>query len=153
MSRRAVKINVDTSVDEIERVFKSQLIEIMDAIDANLEEIAEFVYRDAKNTAEFIDRTGNLRASIAKRKSKFLEGGWIVKASGRNGRGDIGKGFHAHLVEFGHVIVARGKKTDKRFKRGKKLGNTGKRVQARPFMRPALAKGWAYALQLFRGNK
>lgn len=134
-----LNITSKVSISDLDAGLDAQLAEVMDAVDANLEEVAKVVRDDAKHTAGFIDKTGNLRKSIGMRKSKFPEGGYIVKASGRNRDTDSegAKGFHAHLVEFGHVMVAWGKRT-------------GKRVPAHPFMRPALMKGWAHALKLFR---
>jgi len=139
MGRSSINITGKASVNDLEAGLMAQLSEVMDAIDINLSEVASVVFEDAKQTAAFIDKTGNLRASIAKRKSKFINGGYIIKASGRGkgSKGEAGKGFHAHLIEFGHVKVLWGKRT-------------GERVAPRPFMRPALTKGWTHALQLFR---
>lgn len=111
--------------------FDAQLAEVIEAIDANLSEVATVVETSAKTTSAFIDRTGNLRDSIAKKKSKFPDGGYIVKASGGNRK----KGYHAHLVEFGHIQIPPG---------------TIGRVPAHPFMRPALEFGIRHAIVLFR---
>lgn len=108
--------------------FDAQFEDVFLAIDANLSEIAEHVKSEAKTTAEFIDRSKNLRNSIRKRKSRFIDGGYIVFATGKNK--DEAKGYHAHLVEYGHVMLTtKGEAT--------KLG----RVPARPFMRKALESG------------
>ena len=116
--------------------FDAQFLEVRKAIDTNLRETATFVRDDAKATSTFIDRTGNLRDSIRMRKSKFEGGGFIVYASGSGTK----KGYHASLVEFGHVLIAWGR-------------ITGRRVAPRPFMRQALDKGYRHAVSLFRGNK
>lgn len=110
--------------------FDAQLDEISDAINAKLEDIATLVRDEAKATSEFADKTGKLRGSIRKRKSRFEGGGYIVEA----------KAPHAHLVELGHVLIAWGH-------------ITGKRVPPHPFMRPALDKGMREAVNLFRSNK
>jgi len=114
--------------------FDAQALEVIQAVDANLEEVAKFVHAEAKNTEAFVNKTGNLRLSIKKRKSKFENGGYIVQASGKG----KDKGYHAHLVEFGHVLIAWGH-------------ITGKRVAPHPFLRPALEKGIRKAVALFRG--
>jgi len=122
------------SVADIARALESQVAANKDVIDSLLKEVAQVVRDDAKQTAAFIDKTGNLRKSIGMRRSKFIDGGYIVKASGRNRDTDSegGKGFHAWLVEFGHVKVLWGRRT-------------GGRVAPRPFMRPALEKGISHA--------
>lgn len=122
------------TLGDLDQGFASLLADSEEAVDALLSEVADVIRDDAKATASFIDRTGNLRKSIGKRKSKFIRGGYIVKASGRNRGTDSagGKGFHAFLVEYGHVMVAWGRKT-------------GRRVPPHPFMRPARAKGMRFA--------
>jgi len=121
--------------------FDAQLAEVVVAVEANLKEVASLVYSEAKGTAAFADKTGNLRKSIRLQKSKYIDGGYIVRASGRNlGGGDGDKGYHAHLIEFGHSMWAWGNRT-------------GKRVDAHPFMRPAKEKGIRKAIDLFRSGK
>lgn len=115
------------------------LAEIAKAIDANLEDTALYVLNEAQTTTDFIDRTGNLRRSIRMKKSKFLNGGYIVIASGRHGSKSR-RGFHAHLVEFGHVEVLWGRPT-------------GRRVAPKPFLRPALEKGIRFATALMRRDR
>ena len=107
----------------------AQLGEIMDAIDQNLEETAQFVEREAQISAAFQDKTGKLRKKIKLKKSKFEDGGWIVEA----------RAPHAHLVEFGHVKFLWGKPTSER-------------VPPHPFLRPALEKGIRYAVGKFKGG-
>jgi len=129
-------VRATVSVENMEG-FDASLREVMLAVDANLSEVATLVETSAQTTAAFIDRTGNLRKSIAKQKSKFSDGGYIVKASGGNKK----KGFHAHLVEFGHNQVPPG-------------NLPGGRVPPHPFLRPALEEGYRHAITLFRsGNK
>lgn len=113
--------------------FDYQLEEVVKAVEHNLNEVAEIVEQDAKSTSAFIDRTGNLRNSIKKRKSRFEDGGYIVIASGRG----KDKGYHASLVEFGHTLIAWGHPT-------------GKRVEPKPFLRPALEQGIRKAVELFK---
>ena len=101
--------------------FDSQFEEVFLAIDANLREIAGFVKAEADTTAEFVDKTGNLRSGNKLSKSRYLEGGYIV----------FNKKPHAHLVEYGHVqLTSKGGAT-------KAPG----RVVAHPFMRKALEAG------------
>ena len=107
----------------------AQLGEIMDAIDQNLEETAQFVEREAQISAAFQDKTGKLRKKIKLKKSKFEDGGWIVEA----------RAPHAHLVEFGHVKFLWGKPTSER-------------VPPHPFLRPALEKGIRYAVGKFKAG-
>jgi hypothetical protein len=107
----------------------ASLFEIMDAIDQNLEETAQYVATEAKITSAFQDKTGKLRKAIKLKKSKFEDGGYIV----------VARAPHAHLVEFGHVLIAWGRVT-------------GKRVPPHPFLRPALEKGVRYAVGKFKGG-
>jgi len=115
----------------------AQLDDIIKAVDQNLESTAGYVFQEAKTTLEFHDKTGNLRKSIKLRKSKFEDGGYIVSAKGSASGTD--RGYHAHLVEFGHVMFLRGKPT-------------GKRVKPHAFLRPALEKGIKYAVEKFKGQ-
>ncbi|MBM9615306.1 hypothetical protein JWJ90_13560 [Desulfobulbus rhabdoformis] len=112
----------------------AQLAQNTEVIDALLSDVADVIRDDAKATSAFIDRTHNLRKSIGKRRSKFINGGYIVKATGRNrGTGATrARGFHAFLVEFGHVKVLWGKRTSEH-------------VPPHPFMRPAVERGRLYA--------
>lgn len=122
------------SVSVTEQDFISQLAGNQEAVDAFLKSVAVDVRENAKRSSDFIDKTGNLRRSIGMRKSKYVNGGYIVKASGRNRlEGATGaKGFHAWLVEFGHEKVLWGKRT-------------GGRVPPRPFMRNAVKKAESVA--------
>lgn len=103
------------------------LDEILAAVDADLSGIADYVEAEAKTTARFADKTGNLRKTIKKRKSKFPEGGYIVVATAP----------HAHLVEFGHAMWVKGVYVKDH-------------VKPRKFLRTAKEKGWREAIRRFR---
>ena len=103
------------------------LDEILVAVDADLSGIADYVEAEAKTTARFADKTGNLRKTIKKRKSKFPEGGYIVVATAP----------HAHLVEFGHAMWVKGVYVKDH-------------VKPRKFLRTAKEKGWREAIRRFR---
>lgn len=105
------------------------LDEILAAVDADLSGIADYVEAEAKTTARFADKTGNLRKTIKKRKSKFPEGGYIVVATAP----------HAHLVEFGHAMWVKGVYVKDH-------------VKPRKFLRIAKEKGWREAIRRFRGK-
>lgn len=108
----------------------AQIDEVIRAIEGNLDIVAEDVKTEAQSTSMFADKTGNLRKSIGKRKSKFENGGYIVYA----------RAPHAHLIEYGHYLIAWGH-------------STGRRVAARPFMRKAVERGISKAVQVFRSSK
>lgn len=122
-------LSAQVSVREIAGL-DAAISEVMDAMDANLKDVAEYVEREAQTTLAYQDKTGNLRKKTKLRVSKFEDGGYIVQA----------RQPHAHLVEYGHVLIAWGRPT-------------GKRVPPHPFMRPALEKGIAYAVAKFRQQK
>ena len=105
------------------------LDEILVAVDADLSGIADYVEAEAKTTARFADKTGNLRKTIKKRKSKFPEGGYVVVATAP----------HAHLVEFGHAMWVKGVYVKDH-------------VKPRKFLRIAKEKGWREAIRRFRGK-
>jgi len=104
------------------------LAELENWVDANCETVAHEVAADAEHSAAFADQSGMLRDSIVARKSKFKDGGWIVLS-------DVP---HAHLVEFGHVKVLWGRRTNEK-------------VPPHPFMRPALDRAIGRAIALFQG--
>lgn len=110
--------------------------EVEEAIDTYLEDVANYVFDEAKESLAFQDKTHNLRNSIKLRKSRFPKGGYIVRASGAN----KDKGYHAHLVEYGHIAIPPGELE-------------GMRVPPHPFLRPALEKGIAFAVAKFRSKK
>ena len=133
-----LRITGKVTLSDIDQGFLEQLQQSKGAVDDLLNDVAKQVFQEAKRTSAFVDRTGNLRKSIRKRKSKFPDGGYIVIATGRN-RGRE-KGFHAHLVEFGHVKVLWGRRTNER-------------VPPYPFMRPALEKARSYLMSKISGSK
>lgn len=120
-----MKITSSVRMENFESGFQVQLENNLAILDELFSETATHIKNDAKNTAAFIDKTGNLRASIRKRKSKYIDGGYIIVASGKN----KDKGYHAFLVEFGHAVAG---------------SKTGKRVPPHPFLRPAAEAGRAY---------
>jgi len=122
-------------VTDLEEGFSELLKQNEGVVDSLLSDIASYIRDDAKTASSFIDRTGNLRKSIRKRKSKFIRGGYVVSATGKNNSED--KGYHAHLVEFGHEKVLWGKRTNER-------------VPPHPFMRPAKDKGSVFAANKIR---
>lgn len=127
-----IRVNVSTNLEVLDVAFE----EVMAVIEKNVEQVAQLVYNEAKITSAFRDKTGNLRRSISVKKSRYEDGSYIVQARGKN-RSD--GGYHAHLIEFGHGLIA--------------WGNVPKKtkfVSARPFMRPAKEKGIAEAMRLFK---
>ncbi len=116
----------------------AQFEEVIAAIEANLEEVADYTLQEAVTTEAFVNRKNDLRPSIKKLKSKFENGGYIIRASGKG----KDKGYHAHLVEFGHVMLTHSGMPTKL-----------RRVPPHPFMRPAAEKGIVKAIQLFRVTK
>ena len=121
---------------DMEKDLAAAYSEIMAVVDANLQKVAKVVHDEAVATTEFKDKTKNLRNSIKLKKSKFKDGGYIVSARGKN----EDKGYHAHLVEFGHVMIAWGRVT-------------GRRVEPHKFMRKAKEAGIKKAFELFRKDK
>lgn len=126
MSKSVVKVNPHLDDD-----FAKVLQEIEAFSDAQLEKVAEAIVAEAKTSTAFQDYRGtprepaykaaarkgpykNLRKKIRHWWSKKDEC-WIVSASAP----------HAHLVEFGHVLVT---------PKGKVVGH----VPAHPFLRPAV---------------
>ena len=105
------------------------LSKISNGIDKGLSQVADVVLSEAQASADFVDKTQNLRKSIKKRKSRFENGGYIVYS----------RAPHAHLVEFGHVMIAWGRVT-------------GKRVKPHPFLRNARTKGFKKAMSVFKGD-
>lgn len=93
--------------------------------------IANSIKKDAKATAAFIDKSGRLRQSIKRKKSKFDDGGYMVKAGGSGA-------MQAWLVEHGHGPGQDGK-----------MGWYHGDVPAHPFLKPALDKNIQTALATF----
>lgn len=134
-----IRANAKIDANVFDAVFNA----IAEDVDAGLSEVAGVVLDEARSSADFIDRSGNLRKSIRKRKSRFENGGYIVFARGANNKdseSESSKGYHAHLVEFGHVMIAWGRVT-------------GKRVKPHPFLRNARTKGFQRAMEIFRSGK
>jgi len=119
-------LSAQVSVREIAGL-DAAISEVMDAMDANLKDVAEYVEREAQTTLAYKNKTGDLRKKTKLKVSKFEDGGYIV----------VARQPHAHLVEYGHVAIPPGKLP-------------GGRVPPHPFMRPALEKGIAYAVAKFR---
>lgn len=116
-------------VEDIEGL-DAQFEEVVQAIEANLQEVAITVRDAAKTTGAFKDKTGTLRRSINMHKSRKVQGAYTVYANAP----------HAALVEYGHTKFVWGHAT-------------GERVSARPFMRRALEFGIKRAVELFRQKR
>ena len=96
--------------------------ELEEYIDDKAMQIADKIKRDAKATTAFIDKSGRLRASIKRRKSKFEDGGYMVKAGGKGA-------MQAWLVEHGH--------------------GGPRPARAHPYLKPALDKNIHAAIEKF----
>lgn len=118
----------------LDAAFADALKNIKGDVDALLLEAAQDVGFEARRTAAFVDKTGKLRNSIAMQPSKFPDGGYIV----------VARSPHAHLVEFGHLLV-------KKTKTGivKIIGH----VPAHPFLRPALDSAKRKVIALVKAAK
>lgn len=106
-------------VNDLDAQFAAVLRDIVGSVDEELSLAADDVERTAKSTAAFKDKSGTLRKSISKKQSKFEGGGFIVTA----------RSPHAHLVEFGHILVLKDKNG---------IVRVAGHVPAHPFLRPAL---------------
>lgn len=124
-----LKLRATVTTDGLDNAIKEALEKVYGSVDGALLKTANYVRNEAKATSRFVDKTGNLRRSIRRRKSKFINGGYLVIATGKAAEGK--KGYHAHLVEFGHVKVLWGHRT-------------GGRVAGRKFMEEAAKKGEAF---------
>jgi hypothetical protein len=113
-------VRVDFNTSNI-RTFKERL---SDYIDDKCSQIAGKIAVDARKTSAFIDRTGGLRKSIRKRKSRFPDGGYIAKAGGPGA-------MQAWLIEHGG----------------------GRLKRPRPYLRPAFNKAMTTALRDFTSGK
>ena len=87
-------VTVDIPIEDIRAGVRAE-------IDSALGTVAAQVYEKAKATTAFRDKTGKLRRSIWIYRSKYENGGYVVYV----------KAPHSHLVEFGHVQVAKDGKT------------------------------------------
>ena len=111
-----VWVEIDTT--EFEKELSDFLIE-------NAETIAKQIARDAKATTAFKDVTGELRKSIRAKKSRYPDGGWIVRAGGP-------KAAQAWLIENG------------------RSGGAGyPPMPAKPFLKPAMERNIDEAKRLF----
>lgn len=90
---------------------------IMEQVAVYLDEVKDALSKEvlkrSKRTSAFADRSGKLRKSGKRRKSKFNRDELVVGFSAP----------HAHLIEHGHILV----------KKDRVIGH----VQARPFLGPA----------------
>lgn len=87
-------VTVDIPIEDIRAGVRAE-------IDSALGKVAAQVYEKAKATTAFRDKTGKLRRSIWIYRSKYENGGYVIYV----------KAPHSHLVEFGHVQVAKDGKT------------------------------------------
>lgn len=68
--------------------------EVVDFVIENEKAVAKLMAEYARSSTAFSDVTGKLRKSITHKKSKYTDGGWIVRAGGKEAP-------HAHLIEYG----------------------------------------------------
>lgn len=115
-------------IEDIDGLFNESVKDILAAINADLEAVAQAVYENAKTSTAFKDKTGVLRRRIKLLKSLYPDGGYIVRSGAP----------HSHLIEFGHDLYIHG-----RF-----VG----RVAPYPFLRPAYDKGVREAVMRFKGQ-
>jgi len=107
---------------------------LQEHLDEKCKIIADQIKVDAKTGAymaerKFKDKTGALRKSIKVRKSKYDDGGYIVKAGGRGA-------MQAWIIEHGHQSISG---------TGANRVDNGVFVPAFPFMKPALDKNIRFA--------
>ena len=100
--------------------------ELEEYLDDKAMQIADKIKRDAKATTAFIDKSGRLRRSIKRRKSKFDGGGYMVKAGGKGA-------MQAWLIEHGHAGPLK----------------SSPRTPAHPFLKPALDRNIKSAIEKF----
>ena len=74
-------INLHISTANLAKEFDIALGDILDAVDQNLEAVAELVYQEAKTTTAFRDKTGNLRRAIRLRFPVLSRNAVVVFAS------------------------------------------------------------------------
>ena len=111
--KSGARISIDTTgfTKELREHLNDQAMKIADKIKA-----------DAKVTSAFVDKTGRLRKSIKRKKSKFIDGGYMVKAGGKGA-------MQAWLVEHGH--------------------GGPRPARHHPFLKPALDKNVSEAIRVF----
>ena len=113
-------------------------------VEMNLLRLAGEIMMEARASSAFSDETGRLRKSIKVQK---------VRLDGEDAVTVRATSPHAHLIEFGHNQVTRGKMYSKRGKtpvRGP--GEIVGVVPAKPFLRPALLKVMAKYMAGFRAG-
>lgn len=107
------------------------------------------IRKDAKfNVSSNLNsKTGNLERRIGTRKSKFPNGGRVVRSAAP----------HSVLIEFGHKIKSRGKAKGRepkdlgyKYKAPKYKKSTSGRARAFPFMGPAVYKNYGLIMKDFR---
>lgn len=110
----------DEAMAELKRLAQKEANNLVRRV---LRKYAKEMLQDVKATSAFKDRTGRLRASIQMKKisEKGQDGsiGFRIIAARKAGLG----GRYAHLIEFGHRQIKKGRITH---------------VPARPFLRPAI---------------
>ena len=116
-------VTVDIPIEDIRAGVRAE-------IDSALGTVAAQVYEKAKATTAFRDKTGKLRRSIWIYRSKYENGGYVIYV----------KAPHSHLVEFGHVQVAKDGKT------------VLKHVPGKHFLRKALRRKVDAMLQDMMGD-
>ena len=79
-------------MNQVEIDTKDFEMELADWVQGHAMEVAREVAKRARSTTAFKDKTGRLRKSISARKSRYPDGGAIVRAGES----------HSHLIEFGH---------------------------------------------------
>jgi hypothetical protein len=111
-----VKVDIDTA---------AIMQEVRQCVNPGLRAVAAEVATRARNTAAFVDKTGNLRRSI-RVEDPGPESPFVLVKAGDYAHSGAGETYapHAHLIEYGHAKVTPG---------GRVVGFT----PARPFMGPA----------------
>lgn len=154
-------------LDDIRNVIKTLPKELQEKIMAvAVTRAAKPLVDTAKMFARRSERTGALKESIGAVVKKGKRGGVYAvvgprrgyyKGGKKLGKGDDKSGAdmpanYAHLVEFGHHVVAPIKNTSRRKKTAKTAKSGATFVAAKPFMRPALlAAGDAIATEMANG--
>lgn len=106
-------------IAQAKKAFAARLKEATRAVAIGVRDGSNLVRDAARQTSTFEDQSGRLRKSINTRKERTRPGVSFYKVGPDRRKG----GFHGHLVEKGHKLVAH----------GRTLG----RVAGRPFMQSA----------------
>lgn len=123
---------------KVEFDFKEAEQMVAEFINDNAEIIAKKIATDARGKIH--SETGNLRKGVRAKKSRYEDGGWIVRSVAP----------HSMLVEYGGVNIRR--PLTKKVMKGKDGTFYGKAVApmpAKPFLRPALEENINEAKRLF----